>query len=179
MSHINTKEGVPGIRALALFRPEMGKPLYEFVQTLLRGDSPLSSADRELIAAFVSSKNNTKFCMWSHAAAARYLLGADHEIVDMVLKNIESAPISDKMKALLNIAGKVQIMGDQVKESDITRAKQCNATDIEIHDTVLVASAFCMFNRYVDGLAAWTPTDMESYVEMGKRMGEKGYVLPS
>src|SRR3954465_13522455 len=112
MAHINVPEGVPGIRSLVMFRPETGKPLYELAQVLLRGESPLTEAERELIAAYVSRRNYTMFCMKSHAAAARHLYGNDRDIVDAVLHNITSAaPISDKMKALLHIAGKVQLSG--------------------------------------------------------------------
>lgn len=118
------------------------------------------------------------FCMSSHAAAARCLMGEESFIVDEVLADMQKADISDKLKSLLVIAGKVQISGKAVTEEDITAAKALGATDREIHDTVLIAAAFCMFNRYVDGLASFTPTDSEAYAEMGKRMVEKGYVMP-
>ena len=81
------------------------------------------------------------------------------------------------MKALLNIAGKVQVSGKEVSSEDIAEARKSNATDREIHDTVLIAATFSMFNRYVDGLATLTPTDPIVYEEMGKRMA-KGYVFP-
>lgn len=179
MAHIQVPEGVPGIRSLVMFRPETGKPLYELAQVLLRGESPLSEAERELIAAHVSNRNNTKFCMMSHAAAARALYGDDEkDIVDEVLADVQKAPVSDKLKALLNIAGKVQILGKEVTEDDIAAARAQGATDREIHDTVLIAASFSMYNRYVDGLASWTPENPEDYVEMGKRMAEKGYVTP-
>jgi alkylhydroperoxidase family enzyme len=71
MAHILVPEGVPGIRSLVMFRPETGKYLYDLAQVLLRDESPLSPAERELIAAHVSSRNNCMFCMSSHAAAAR------------------------------------------------------------------------------------------------------------
>ncbi|MGN6492005.1 MAG: carboxymuconolactone decarboxylase family protein [Agriterribacter sp.] len=178
MAHIQVPEGIPGIRSLVMFRPETGKPLYQLAQVLLRDPSPLSAADRELIAAYVSHKNNCMFCMSSHAAAARCLMGEESFIVDEVLADMQKAGISDKLKALLVIAGKVQISGKAVTEEDITAAKALGATDREIHDTVLIAAAFCMFNRYVDGLASFTPTDPEAYAEMGRRMVEKGYVMP-
>ncbi|WPU92243.1 peroxidase-related enzyme [Mucilaginibacter sabulilitoris] len=177
MAHINVPEGVPGIRSLVMFRPETGKPLYELAQILLRGESTLSPAERELIAAYVSYRNNCTFCYSSHAAAARCLYEDDKPIVDEVLKDMQQAPISDKLKALLNIAGKVQILGTEVKQTDIDAAKALGATDRELHDTVLIAASFSMFNRYVDGLASLTPTDPEAYVEMGVRMA-KGYTLP-
>ncbi|MDN3548392.1 carboxymuconolactone decarboxylase family protein [Mucilaginibacter aquaedulcis] len=177
MAHINVPEGVPGIRSLVMFRPETGKYLYDLAEVLLRGDSPLSQANRELIAAYVSNRNDCFFCTNSHAAAARCLFPENDTVVDDVLNDMEHANISDKMKALLNIAGKVQILGKHVKEADVIAAKELGATDKEIHDTVLIAAAFCMFNRYVDGLASFTPTDPEAYKDMGKRMIQ-GYSLP-
>jgi alkylhydroperoxidase family enzyme len=75
MAYIKTEEGVPGIRSLALFRPETGKHLYELAEVLLRGESPLSEAERELIAAYVSHLNNCIFCRNSHASAAKCLYG--------------------------------------------------------------------------------------------------------
>jgi uncharacterized peroxidase-related enzyme len=177
MAHIQVEEGIPGIRSLVMFRPETGKPLYELAQVLLRGDSPLSEAERELIAAYVSRRNDTMFCMMSHAAAARELYGDDKNIVDDVLKDMQQSQVSDKLKALLNIAGKVQVLGKEVTGEDIAAARKLGANDREIHDTVLIAAAFSMYNRYVDGLASFTPTDPDVYEEMGKRMA-KGYMLP-
>jgi uncharacterized peroxidase-related enzyme len=177
MAHIQVPEGVPGIRSLVMFRPETGKPLYELAQVLLRGESTLSEAERELIAAYVSSRNDCLFCMSSHAAAARCLYGDEKNIVNEVLEDIQHANISDKLKALLNIAGKVQILGKEVTEEDIADARNLGATDREIHDAVLIAAVFSMFNRYVDGLASWTPNDPAVYDEMGLRMA-KGYVMP-
>lgn len=176
MAHIKVPEGVPGIRSLVMFRPETGKPLYELAQVLLRGESTLSEAERELIAAYVSKRNHTMFCMMSHAAASRELFGDNKQIVDDVLEDITNADISNKMKALLNIASKVQVLGKEVKPEDVEAAREKGATDKEIHDIVLIAAAFSMFNRYVDGLASYTPTDEEEYEAMGKRMAEKGYI---
>ena len=177
MAYINVPEGVPGIRSLAMFRPETGSSLYGLAQVLLRGPSPLSEAERELIAAYVSKRNDTVFCMMSHAAASRELYGDNKNIVDDVLNNMPLSHVGDKMKALLNIAGKVQILGKEVTPEDIAAARSFGADDREIHDTVLIAATFSMFNRYVDGLASFTPTDAATYEEMGKRMAEKGYAL--
>jgi uncharacterized peroxidase-related enzyme len=177
MAYIKVPEGVPGIRSLVMFRPETGKPLYELAQVLLRGESSLAEAERELIAAYVSSRNHCVFCMSSHAAAARCLYGDRKGLVDEVLRNMELAHISEKLKTLLNIADKTRIRGTEVTEADIAAARAQGATDREIHDTVLIAASFSMFNRYVDGLASWTPTDPKDYEEMGKRMS-KGYRMP-
>lgn len=177
MAHIKVEEGVPGIRSLVLFRPETGKPLYDLAQVLLRGPSSLTEAERELIAAYVSYHNNCMFCMNSHAAAARCLYGDEKQLVDEVLKDMRHSGVSEKMKSLLTIAGKVQMGGKEVTAENIAIAKALGATDREIHDTVLIAASFCMFNRYVDGLASFTPADAVVYEEMGQRMA-KGYVLP-
>jgi uncharacterized peroxidase-related enzyme len=179
MPYISVPEGIPGIRSLVMFRPETGKSLYALAQTLLRGESPLTEAERELIAAYVSSLNRCRFCCDSHAAASRYLYREDKAVVDVVLDDYKSAPISDKLKALLTIAGKVQISGKLVSSADVEIARANGAGDRDIHDTVLIAAAFCMFNRYVDGLASLTPTDPAEYEAMGKRMGDFGYVMPS
>jgi uncharacterized peroxidase-related enzyme len=178
MAHISLTEGIPGIRSLVMFRPDTGKHLYELVQVLLRGESPLSQADRELIAAYVSSGNGCKFCTDSHAAAARFLYKEQKQVVDIVLKDFHKAPVTDKLKALLNIAGKVRINGKEVTPEDIAEARKNGAGDRDIHDTVLIAATFSLFNRYVDGLASLTPSDPDEYDAMGKRMGEKGYIMP-
>lgn len=177
MAYIEVQEGVPGIRSLVLFRPETGRPLYDLVQVLLRGESTLSPGERELIAAYTSHRNECMFCRNSHAAAAKCLYDDEREIVDEVLHGNEQQ-LSDKMKALLIIAGKTQVNGKLVSQEDIERAKAIGVSDEEIHDTVLIAATFSMFNRYVDGLASFTPEGEEVYEEMGKRMSEKGYQFP-
>lgn len=179
MAYIQVPEGVPGIRSLVMFRPETGKYLYALVQVLLRGESPLSEADRELIAAYVSHRNDCAFCRNSHAAAARNLYKGDARVVDEVFQDVSRSSVSDKLKALLRIAGKVQVSGKEVREEDIAGARAHGANDREIHDTVLIAATFCLFNRYVDGLASFTPSDPKEYEAMGERMAEKGYVLPA
>ena len=83
------------------------------------------------------------------------------------------------MDALLNIAGKVQESGKKVMQEDVDAARNAGAGDMDIHDTVLIAATFSMFNRYVDGLNSFTPENNEDYVEMGKRMVERGYKMPS
>lgn len=178
MAHIKVPEGVPGIRSLVMFRPETGQYLYELAQVLLRGPSPLSPAEREMIAAYVSSRNNCNFCMKSHAAAARCLLNVNENVVDDVLADNIPDEIGPKMKALLHIAGKVQESGKNVMPEHISNARQAGATDMDIHDTVLIAATFSMFNRYVDGLNSFTPENNNDYIPMGQRMAEKGYVMP-
>jgi uncharacterized peroxidase-related enzyme len=179
MAHIAVPEGIPGIRSLVMFRPETGKYLYELAQVLLRESSPLSPAERELIATHVSARNNCMFCMSSHAAAARELFEDNREVVDCVIGNKSTELLSSKIKALLSIAGKVQQSGKLVTDEDVAEAHKHGAGDRDIHDTVLIAATFSMFNRYVDGLASLTPNDPKEYEPMGKRLATMGYVLPT
>jgi uncharacterized peroxidase-related enzyme len=176
MSHIPLPEGMPGITAPFTYRPETAKPMRELAEVLLRGPNTLTSGEREMIAVFVSSRNDCDFCHLSHRAAAAHNLAGNYDLVDAVRQDFMSAPISDKLKGLLAIAGKVQQGGKQVTAEDVERARAQGATDLEIHDAVLIAAAFSMFNRYVDGLATWAPTDQTVYDEMGQRLAQQGYV---
>jgi uncharacterized peroxidase-related enzyme len=178
MPHITLPEGIPGIRSLAMYSPETAKPLYDLAQVLLREASPLSPAERELIAAYVSSLNNCTFCKSSHAAAARELYKKSPEVVDSILDNKSTDVISDKLKALLKIAAKVQVSGRNVTAEDVDEARRNGAIDRDIHDTVLIAATFCMFNRYVDGLATFTPETQDAYLPIGQRLASSGYIPP-
>jgi uncharacterized peroxidase-related enzyme len=175
MPHINLPDGLPGITAGFAFRPETASPMSELAEVLLRGPSTLTSGEREMIATFVSTRNDCYFCQTSHRAAAAHHLEGNYELVDAVRWDYENAPVTPKLKTLLTIAGKVQQGGKNVSEEDIAAAREAGATDPELHDTVLIAAAFCMYNRYVDGLATWTPTEPDLYDQMGARMANQGY----
>jgi uncharacterized peroxidase-related enzyme len=161
------------------FRPETAKPLNELAEALLHAPNSLPQADRELIATYVSSLNDCYFCQTVHGAIAAACLNGDEAIVGQVKRNFSLADISEKLKALLAIAGKVQKDGKLVTADDIAAARAQGATDIEIHDTVLIAAAFCMYNRYVDGLDTWQPKDEALYRERGKKTAREGYVTMS
>lgn len=181
MPHIQLQDDLPGITAGFAFRPETAAPMRELAHILLHisGNDGFTSGDRKLIASFVSSRNTCYFCQTSHGAAAAYLYGGNTAIVEAVCKNYRSAPISNKLKALIAIAEQVQIDGKRVAKETVEQARAEGATDLEIHDTVLIAAAFCMYNRYVDGLSTWQPRDENIYAQMGKRMAEEGYVRTS
>jgi uncharacterized peroxidase-related enzyme len=178
MAHITLPDGLPGIRGLLVYSPETARPIAELTQTLMRGPGTLTLAEREMVAAVVSARNQCHYCRSAHAAiAAAHLGGAaeDYAVVDQVQQDAECAPISAKMKALLAIAAKVQQDGKLVTAADVERARTEGATDREIHDVVLIAAAFCMFNRYVDGLGTWQPDDPTFYREAGRLTAERGY----
>jgi uncharacterized peroxidase-related enzyme len=180
VAHITLNEGLPGIRGLMAFRLETAQPLSALAQVLLHDPNTLSQADRELIATYVSNLNDCHYCQTSHGAIAAHHLGGDEDLVERVKCDPEAASISPKLKALLRMAGKVQQGGKNVTAEDIQAAKAEGATDMEIHDTVLIAAAFCMYNRYVDGLATFAPQDRESYRERAAGVAEHGYMrLPA
>ena len=175
MPHIRLPEDLPGITGPLAFRPETAKPLGELAEVLLRGPNTLTSGERETIAAFVSNLNECRFCHASHRAAAAHHLEGDYTVVDAAIGDYRTAPVSPKLKALLAIAAKVAGDARQVSAADVEAARAQGATDTEIHDAVLIAAAFCMYNRYVDGLATWTPAEPDLYDAMGRRLAHEGY----
>jgi len=165
----------PGIVGPMTFRPETAAPINELVNVLLRGESTLSRGERELIATHVSWRNDCFFCQTIHGAVAAAQLGHDEDLVHSVKTDWLHAHISPKMKALLNIAGKVQQGGKHVTEDDVAGARSHGATDMEIHDTVLIAAVFCMANRYVDGLGTWAPENPDMYRANAAEIVAHGY----
>jgi uncharacterized peroxidase-related enzyme len=176
MPHIAVRSDLPGIAGLMAAKPASGTKLRELAEQILRGPSPLSQGERELIAAHVSYQNDCYYCMSSHGAAACYALGDDGSLLNAVRQDAETAPLSPRMRALLAIAEKVRVSGHAVAASDIARAREAGAGDDDLHDTVLIAAAFCMYNRYVDGLDAITPRDQELYQDVGAQLVDKGYL---
>lgn len=175
MAHINLPDGLPGIRGPMAFRPETAKPLNDLAEVLLRAENSLSRGERELIATYVSYLNDCFFCQNAHGGLAQHYVQCDLPWIDAFKANPDAAPISDKLKALLAIAASVQKGGKNVTQAQVDKAKELGATDREIHDTVLIAAAFCMFNRYVDGLGTWAPQDRMFYVNRAPARAEEGY----
>ena len=175
MAHIHLLEGLPGIRALFHFRPETAEPLCRLGDILLHQPNSLSQGEHELIATYVSSLNDCLYCQTAHGAIAAHHLNGDEDLLQQVKRDFAKAEVSDKLKTLLHIAGKVQKSGKQVTAEDVEKARQSGATDGEIHDTVLIAAAFCMYNCYVDGLATWAPSDPEIYKERAATVARDGY----
>jgi uncharacterized peroxidase-related enzyme len=176
MPHIQLPPGLQGIRGPMAFRPETAKPLNELAEILLHAPNSLAPGERELIATYVSYLNDCYFCQTVHGAIAAAHLDGDEDLVRRVKADFQHADISAKLKALLVIASKVQRSGKNVTTADVEEARKAGATDVEIHDTVLIAAAFCMYNRYVDGLATWQPEDEELYRQRGKKTAKEGYV---
>ncbi len=169
MAYIPVPDHLPGIRGPMAFSPQTAQPLNDLANALLvtnaqLPDSTLSVGERELIATYVSSENDCYFCQTVHGAVASEHLGdTDWSLIESVKCDYTSAAISLKMKALLAVAGSVQRGGKHVTPEQIEAARFAGATDRDIHDTVLIAAAFCLFNRYVDGLATSAPVDVPHF----------------
>lgn len=174
MPYIPVEQHLPGITGLLEYRKETAAPIRDLTQLLLRGPSTLTEGERELIATVVSHRNQCRFCTTAHAAAADLFYGECHTS-SIAKSDIESTPVSEKMKALLVIASLVQQGGKYVTTEAVERARAAGATDLEIHDTVLIAALFCLYNRYVDGLATIAPSDPGYYEQLGTRLVNHGY----
>lgn len=175
MPHIAIDNGLPGISGLLALRPDTAAPLGLLADALLRAPAPMSRGERELVAAYVSHLNGTRFCTGAHGAFAAAQLEEGDDVVKAVLADPATAPLTDRMRALLRIAAEVQERVGPVSHEAVAAARAAGAGDTEIHDTVLIAAAFCMYNRYVDGLATDVPEDPGYYAEGAKRIVGSGY----
>ena len=176
MPHIDLGNDEFGIRSLLTYRPETARPMAMLAEVLMRGPGTLTHGERELIAAYVSARNECNYCTASHAASASVRLPGGVTLVDQVLAGPETAPITAKLAALLRIAGAVQQSGKAVREEEVAAARDAGATDLEIHDTVLIAAAFAMFNRYVDGLCTTLRADPAGYAAASQALVRDGYL---
>ena len=177
MSHIKLAQPLPGIIGLLVTYPETAAPLTDLAETLLRKASPtFTSAERELVASYVSYLNDCVFCSESHAAAANHYADKAQWAQGVWADPNGKAP-SERTRALLMIAAKVQSMNFKaVTKDDVNQALGLGATENDIHDTVLIAAAFCMYNRYVDGLGTLCPPRGDAaYVGMGQQLAVVGY----
>lgn len=175
MAHIDRPDA-PGILGPMMFRPETAAPLNQLAEVLLRAEQSLERWEREAIAAYVSNLNDCTFCQRSHCAFAAVQMPGGMDLIDQIKADRGTAPIAPKLRALLTIARKVQQSGRDVTGQDVSAARACGASDVEIHDTVLIAAAFCMYNRYVDGLATWAPPQQSEYEESARRIVSEGYL---
>ncbi|MDB5128499.1 carboxymuconolactone decarboxylase family protein [Mucilaginibacter sp.] len=174
MPHIALEDHLPGITGLLEYSKGTAQPIRDLTQFLLRGPSTLTEAERELIATVVSYGNECTFCTTAHTAAAD-LLSGESQTAEKVKQDIDTAPVSEKMKALLTIASLTRQSGKSVTPDIVQKAKDAGATDIEIHDTVLIAALFCLYNRYVDGLGTALPADPAYYNILADRLVNHGY----
>ncbi len=178
MPHIDVGNDAPGILGLMRFRPETADPLNALAEALLRAPGApgsLSRGERELIAAYVSRGNDCTFCTNGHSELAAQQLDGGMSAVRRVLDDHDFSALSEKLAALLTVADLVRRGGREVTAEAVATARKAGATDVELHDTVLIAAAFCMYNRYVDGLATRLPDDPAGYRGNAAHVIERGY----
>ncbi|MFJ2777653.1 MULTISPECIES: carboxymuconolactone decarboxylase family protein [unclassified Kitasatospora] len=175
MPHIAIDNELPGINGLLTLRPDTAAPLSMLADALLRNPAPMSRGERELVAAYVSGLNGTRYCTNAHSAFAAAQLEGGEALVKAALADPASAPLTERMRALLRIAAEVRGQVGPVSQEAVAAARAAGAGDTEIHDTVLIAAAFCMYNRYVDALATELPEDPGYYTEGAQRIVDSGY----
>ena len=174
--YITTTNNYPGILEMLWYKPSTGKRLSSLAHELLLGKSGLSSGERETIAAYTSALNECEFCCDSHNRAACEHLKTDRKRTDYLTPEFMSGQ-SKKMQSLLAISAQAQKGGRHVTAETVAAAKSAGATDEDVHDTVLITAAFCMYNRYVDGLGTRVSNE-EDYKVTGVRLATKGYKFP-
>jgi uncharacterized peroxidase-related enzyme len=175
MAYITLPVDVPGIRGPMSFRPDAAKHLLGLAETILRQPASLDQGDRETIAAWTSHLNGCNFCMKSHAAAARAWLGAERSVaLDRLLESEDLSGFGPGMRALLELSRALQGCVLGVRPEHVDKARAAGASDHDIHDTVLITAAFCMYNRYVEGLGT-READESAYEPMGRRLRDQGY----
>jgi uncharacterized peroxidase-related enzyme len=177
---------VPGIGVAMRLTPGLGVHLRGLADEVLVNEYPgatISRSDRELLATAVSAGNDCFFCMDSHAAHATALLErtGDDDQVPLIdgIKGGSSDGLNPKMQALLRIARTVGRRPLDLSADDVQSATAAGATDGDIQLAVLIASAFSMYNRLVDGFRAMTPPDVGMYAGRAAEIAENGYSAPS
>lgn len=178
MAHVDVPEGMPGIRGLMMAYPQFAIHMNGIANALLRGDDTLTAAERETIAVVASRTNKCVYCSNTHAAVARCHWGDEAGIMDLVLEDYRQAPLTPMLMALCDIAAAVTLLDREGIAMAIDHARSLGASDVVIHDTVLIASSFCMFNRYVDGMETDIPTDPDVYARIGRQRSVEGYATP-
>jgi uncharacterized peroxidase-related enzyme len=164
---------VPQIAHLFAFKPDRTDHLAAFTHGVMRGPSPLSPGQRELIAAFTSRRNNCPFWIGSHAAVAAELLG-NKALVQAVLDDYRTAPFSDAEKTLFAFVEKMNAQSNQIRQDDIDAVKAAGWTDEAVYDAITVCALFRFYNAWIDATGVH---DMPAaaYEMSGKRM-VPGYI---
>lgn len=190
MAYIELGRPLPGMAGLLSSYPVTGSALGQLAEAVLTRDDGLSRAERELIGAFVSAGNGCTYCRSVHGAVACAHLesggpvGLGSVVVAQVVDRgmgADPASLDDveglapRLRHLLELADQVRRGGNQVRPATVQAARAAGATDPEIHDAVLVAAMFCLFNRYVDGLGTALPDDTDWYDATAHRLARNGY----
>lgn len=159
---------------LDVFRayPEASRPLLEYHQVLLRGPSPLSVAERELIAAYVSGLNACGYCHGVHTATAQ-AFGIPEGTLAALIDDVDTAPVAEPMKPLLRYAGKLTLTPSKITPGDAEAVLAAGWPEQAMHDAVAVCGLFNLMNRLVEGLGITAGQDY--FQASARRLAEVGY----
>lgn len=179
---IGSLPDVPGILAAMRLTPSLERHLRGLADALLVEDYPgatITRAERELLATAVSAGNDCFYCMDSHGAFANAVLERSgvtglERLIDGI-KNGASDGLDDKMRALLHIARTVRREARDLTAADVATARAAGATDADVQLAVLIAAAFSMYNRMVDGFRAKTPPTADAFRAGAAEIVEHGY----
>lgn len=175
MAHISLDPNLPGMRSLLAFRPAIAPSLLGLMQTIMRSNIGLSIGERELIATYVSKLNNCSQCFQIHGEVAKCFFIDQPTLINEILEDSNLSTITERQNVILNIAKNVQRGGLFVTAKQIEEAKLKGISELEIHDIVLIASLFCFFNKYSDGLGLTSNDTPETLSKRGQIMAEFGY----
>lgn len=162
-----------GIWNILAFHPAAAYHLCELSHVLMFEDAPISTALRELIAAYTSSLNGCEFCMNAHASVASHLYG-DNDLVRNVLRDLESSSLAEKDKALLRFTGKLTLNSGAIAQSDIDTLKDAGWDETSIYYAIGACALFNFYNRFVSGNGV-KPVSEEAFRRLGERMARQGY----
>ncbi len=159
---------------LDVFRayPQTARPLLDYHQALLRGPSPLSEAERELIAAYVSGLNACRYCHGVHAATAK-AFGMPEGTLGALLADVGTAPVTERMKPLLRYVGKLTLTPAKIIPGDAEAVLAAGWEEQALHDAVAVCGLFSLMNRLVEGLGITAGEDY--FIAAARRLTGTGY----
>ncbi len=158
---------------LDVFRryPGTARPLLDYHQMLLRGPSPITVAQRELIAAYVSALNACDYCHGVHAATAA-AFGVAEDLVTDLLADVDTAPVDEPMKPVLRLVRTLTLDPSRVREADVAAVYAAGWDERAVHDAVSVCALFNFMNRLVEGLGITATPDY--YRTSSARLAGKG-----
>jgi uncharacterized peroxidase-related enzyme len=159
---------------LLAFRPKAAQHLARFSHEIMHEDAPISSAMRELIAAYTSSLNRCEFCMKAHAAVAAWLY-QDESLVWRVIRDMEGSAFPESDKTMLRFVRKITLDSSAISESDIAALHSSGWDDTSIYYAIAASALFNFYNRFVSANGV-KPVSDEAFRRFGRRMAEYGYI---
>jgi len=172
MSFLRSLEPEPGLLQIFQAFPEVARPLLKYHEVLLRGESPFSAAERELIAAYVSVLNNCNYCRAVHSQTA-IALGIRADLIPQLLANPQSKDLDPRLRPVLAFVRKLTVSPGKITAKDADEFLAAGWNDRALHDATAICALFNLMNRLVNGFGVDAP---ESYTKLAaERLAEGGY----